>query len=144
MCRKCTCQETGKGNNMENKPINSVEHEVEKEIRRYRPLESLFLVDILRDRDSRPAFLWALTTLLVGTIFYHWAEGWSYLDSLYFCVVSLATVGYGDLTPTTPIAKLFTIAYLINGIAILLALFDRIRMVRSQRIEKLVERRKES
>jgi len=129
---------------MENKPINSVEHEVEKEIRRYRPLESLFLVDILRDRDSRPAFLWALTTLLVGTIFYHWAEGWSYLDSLYFCVVSLATVGYGDLTPTTPIAKLFTIAYLINGIAILLALFDRIRMVRSQRIEKLVERRKES
>jgi voltage-gated potassium channel len=129
---------------MENKPINSVEYEVEKEIRRYRPLESLFLVDILRDRDSRPAFLWALTTLLVGTIFYHWAEGWSYLDSLYFCVVSLATVGYGDLTPTTPIAKLFTIAYLINGIAILLALFDRIRMVRSQRIEKLVERGKES
>ena len=125
------------------KPVDSVEHEVEKEFRRYRPIQSLFLMDVLGDRDSRPAFLWALSTLLVGTIFYHWAEGWSYLDSVYFCVVSLGTVGYGDLTPTTPIAKLFTIVYLINGIVILLSLFDRIRMVRSQRLEKIAERQRE-
>jgi hypothetical protein len=125
------------------KPVDSVEHEVEKEFRRYRPIQSLFLIDVLSDRDSRPAFLWALSTLLVGTIFYHWAEGWSYLDSVYFCVVSLGTVGYGDLTPTTPIAKLFTIVYLINGIVILLSLFDRIRMVRSQRLEKIAERQRE-
>jgi voltage-gated potassium channel len=136
-------QVKGKGKSMENKPLNSVEQEVEKEFRRYRPIQSLFLVDVLRDRDSRPAFLWALSTLLVGTFFYHWAEGWSYLDSVYFCVVSLGTVGYGDLTPTTPIAKLFTIVYLINGIVILLAFFDRIRMVRTQRIERLAERRRE-
>jgi len=126
------------------KPVDSVEHKVEKEFRRYRPIQSLFLIDVLGDRDSRPAFLWALITLLVGTIFYHWAEGWSYLDSVYFCVVSLGTVGYGDLTPTTPIAKLFTIVYLINGIVILLSLFDRIRMVRSQRLEKIAERQRES
>ena len=73
--------------------------------------------------------------LLAGVIIYHWLEGWSYLDALYFCVVSLATVGYGDLTPTTPLARLFTIIYLINGIGILLALFDRIRVVRARAIE---------
>jgi hypothetical protein len=128
---------------MENQPLNSVEQKVEKEIHRVRPLQSLFLLDVLRDRDSRPAFLWALSTLLVGTIFYHWAEGWSYLDSLYFCVVSLATVGYGDYTPTTPFAKIFTMAYLINGIVILLALFDRIRMVRNERLERQNARQKE-
>ena len=72
------------------------------------------------------------------------AEGWSYLDSVYFCVVSLGTAGYGDLTPTTPVAKLFTIVYLINGIVILLALFDRIRMVRTERLERLNARRKEN
>ena len=126
------------------KTHDSVEKKVEQQIKRVHPLESLFLVDILRDRDSRPAFLWALSTLLVGTIFYHWAEGWSYLDSVYFCVVSLGTVGYGDLVPTTPVAKLFTIVYLINGIVILLALFDRIRMVRTERLERLNARRKES
>ena len=112
-----------------------------KEIRTLHPIQRLFLLDILRDHDSRPAIFWALGTLLIGTLAYHWLEGWNFLDSLYFCVVSLATVGYGDYTPTTPFAKLFTIGYLVNGIAILLALFDRIRTVRSQRIERLVERR---
>lgn len=118
-----------------NEPLQQVEVGLEQEIRRVHPLRSLFLMDVLHDRDSRPAFLWALSTLLIGTFFYHWMEGWSYLDSLYFCVVSLGTVGYGDLTPSTPVAKLFTIVYLINGIVILLALFDRIRIVRSQRIQ---------
>jgi voltage-gated potassium channel len=106
--------------------------------RKRHPLISLFLIDVLRDRDSRPAILWVLGTLLIGALFYHWIEGWSYLDSIYFSVVSLATVGYGDFTPKTSLGKIFTIVYLINGIVILLALFDRIRMVRSQRIQNAV------
>jgi hypothetical protein len=90
-------------------------------------------VDVLRDRNSRLVFYWAAAFLLIGTVAYHWLEGWTYLDALYFCVISLATVGYGDLTPTTPQAKLFTIIYVINGITVLLALFDRIRAVRDRR-----------
>jgi len=90
----------------------------------------------MRDPDSRPALLYAGGTLLVGMIAYHFLEGWSYLDSLYFSVITLATVGYGDLTPTTPIAKLFTILYVVNGIAILLAVFDRLRVVRTARMER--------
>ena len=82
--------------------------------------------------------------LLVGTLAYHWLEGWSYLDALYFCVITLATVGYGDLTPTTPIAKVFTIFYVINGVVILLSVFDRIRVVRSQRIEEIAAHHKEN
>lgn len=70
--------------------------------------------------------------LLIGVFVYRWLEGWSFIDALYFCVIKLATVGFGDLTPTTPEAKLFTIFYVINGVGILLSLFDRIRMVRAQ------------
>lgn len=91
----------------------------------------LFLVDILRDRESRPALTWAGVTLLVGTLVYNQLEGRSLLDALYFSVISLATVGYGDLAPTTPVSKVFTVFYVLNGIAILLSLIDRIRVVRT-------------
>jgi len=112
-----------------------VRETVKEEIRTYRPIRTLFLWDVVSDRDSRPTLYWAATTLLAGTLVYHWLEGWSYLDALYFCVISLATIGYGDLTPTTPLAKAFTIVYVINGIVILLAFFDRIRVVRAKRLK---------
>jgi len=111
-------------------PIKRAES-VGKDIRAVRPLQKFLLFDVMRDKDSRPIFYWAIAVLVIGTLFYHWLEGWSYLDSLYFCVISLATIGYGDLTPTTPAAKIFTIIYVVNGIAILLALFDRLRAVRT-------------
>lgn len=109
---------------------------------RPRLLRALFLVDVIQDKESRPVFLWAGGALLVGTLAFHWLEGWSLLDSLYFSVITLATVGYGDFTPTTPIAKVFAILYVINGISILLALLDRIRVVRTRRIEQRGENRR--
>jgi voltage-gated potassium channel len=111
-------------------PHNEAET-VAADVRRIRPLQRMLLIDVLRDKGSRPVFYWAGSILLLGTFAYHWLEGWSYLDSLYFCVISLATIGYGDLAPTTPEARLFTIFYVINGIGILVALFDRIRVVRN-------------
>lgn len=95
-------------------------------------IQRLLLIDVLRDPESRPFLIWAGSMLLIGVFVYRWLEGWSFIDALYFCVIKLATVGFGDLTPTTPEAKLFTIFYVINGVGILLSLFDRIRMVRAQ------------
>ena len=117
---------------------------VTSDVRRVHPVQRMLLIDVLRDKESWPVFYWAGGILLIGTYAYHWLEGWSYLDSLYFCVISLATIGYGDLAPTTPEARLFTIFYVINGIAILLALFDRIRMVRNLPIEQKTNKKAES
>lgn len=57
--------------------------------------------------------------ILGGAAFYHSVEQWSWLDSVYFCVVTLATVGYGDLSPSTPLGRLFAIPYIIIGVALL-------------------------
>lgn len=101
-------------------------------------LQTLFLIDVLRDPGSRPVLLYGFGTLLLGALVYHWLEGWSFLDAFYFCVISLATIVYGDLAPTTPVARIFTIFYVINGIVILLSIFDRIREVRKHRFAEEV------
>jgi voltage-gated potassium channel Kch len=97
----------------------------------------------MRDRESRPVFILAGLTLLVGTTVFHLLEGWSWVDSLYFSAITLATVGYGDLVPTTPVAKIFTVLYVFNGVVILLTLFDRVRTVRGRRFAAAQEARRE-
>lgn len=61
----------------------------------------------------------ALAVIAIGTYFYHVVEGWSWLDSAYFSVITLTTIGYGDLVPTNPISKLFTMIYVILGVGII-------------------------
>ena len=73
----------------------------------------------LKEPEFRGIFSWVLILLLTGMWFYHWWEGWSWLDSLYFSVVTLTTVGYGDLSPQTAVGKIFTMVYIILGLGIL-------------------------
>ncbi|KAL3742312.1 hypothetical protein ACJRO7_017745 [Eucalyptus globulus] len=40
------------------------------------------------------------------------------LDALYFCVVTMTTVGYGDLVPSSTLAKLLASTYVFAGIAL--------------------------
>ncbi|GAB92243.1 potassium channel family protein [Gordonia rhizosphera] len=61
----------------------------------------------------------AIALLVAGTVVYHILEKWSWVDSLYFSTVALTTVGFGDLTPTSDAAKLFTVGYLLSGVTIL-------------------------
>lgn len=60
-----------------------------------------------------------VVVLVIGVTFYHFVEDLRWVDSLYFCVMTLTTVGYGDLTPQTDAGKMFTVGYVLVGIGIL-------------------------
>lgn len=76
---------------------------------------------VARDPEGKALIASAATIVAVGTVVYTVLERWSPIDSLYFCVVTLATVGFGDLHPTTDIAKLFTVGYIVAGVGIIAA-----------------------
>ena len=100
------------------------------EKRKHKFLSDLFFFDILLDRKTRPFFIYVAIIIVIGAMLYHWLEGWGWLDSFYFVVITLTTIGYGDFSPTTPATKLITIYYGVNGVILLLMLFDVIRRKR--------------
>lgn len=80
------------------------------------------ILKILFRQDEQKAIMLAVLFILtIGTIFYHNVEGMTYLDALYFSVMTLATVGYGDLAPQTALGKLFTIIYVLIGVGVITA-----------------------
>jgi voltage-gated potassium channel Kch len=74
---------------------------------------------MFKEEDFRSLFILVGIVLAFGTLVYHNIEGWGWLDSLYFSVITLTTIGYGDLSPTTDIGKIFTIMYVFIGLGIL-------------------------
>jgi potassium channel subfamily K len=58
--------------------------------------------------------------LLLAVIFFSFVfEQWSIIDSLYFSIVLLTTIGYGDIAPSNDTTRLFLIWFAMYGVAIL-------------------------
>ena len=90
--------------------------------------------------EFRPIFGSVLAVLLIGTVVFNQLEDWSLVDSLYFSVVTLATVGYGDLAPSTDAAKLFSILYIFVGVGILGVFISAVSRASMQRTLERRER----
>ncbi len=77
------------------------------------------------------AGLGLMVYLAVGVLIYTWKrkefsglETVSYVDALYFCIVTMCTIGYGDITPTTTSAKLFACGFVLIGFGFIDALLS--------------------
>lgn len=55
-----------------------------------------------------------------GFFGYMWIEGWGILDSLYMTIITIASVGYGEVNPLSPHGRIFTIFLIIFGMGVLL------------------------
>ncbi len=83
----------------------------------------------------------AVLTLTVGTIVYHYVEHFSWLNSYYFSVITLATVGYGDFTPHTNFGKIFTTFYVFIGIGIITTFISYAARRRGAKFEQRLEKK---
>jgi len=56
-------------------------------------------------------------TMTMGTLGFMIIEDLSPADAIYFSIVTIATVGYGDLHPLTQIGKILAILLIIMGVS---------------------------
>ena len=71
------------------------------------------------DEAFRTLLALVVSLLVSGTTFFTLVEGWSVLDSFYFSVTTLTTVGFGDPAPATAAGKIFTILYIFVGLGVI-------------------------
>jgi len=86
------------------------------------------LLSFLKDKKYLNLLFLTMSVIGMGTIAYRLLEKWEWLDCLYFSVVTLTTVGYGDIAPTTSGGKIFTIFYIIIGLGIILNFIEIIHL----------------
>ena len=56
--------------------------------------------------------------IIIGTFLFHHLMDWTWEESFYFSVVTLTTVGYGDLTPDTGFQRVVIAIYVLIGVTI--------------------------
>jgi voltage-gated potassium channel Kch len=84
------------------------------------------ILSFVKDKEYRKLLAGTSVIIAVGTVFYRYIEGWSWIDAAYFSVITLTTIGYGDFSPTTDLGKLFTIGYIIVGVGVILGFINAV------------------
>jgi len=56
---------------------------------------------------------------LLGTLWYTLVEKWPVIDAAYMTMITLTTVGFGEIYPLTELSRLFTMALILIGVLII-------------------------
>jgi hypothetical protein len=88
-----------------------------------------------------------IIVIIIGILGLVAIEGMSLFDSFYFIIVTVATVGYGDITPLTPAGKLLVIGIILTGVGCFVGVVantiesmieDRERLQRLQKLNMII------
>jgi voltage-gated potassium channel len=95
------------------------------------------------------ALIILIMALTWGTVGYMVLEGWGALDSFYMTILTLSTVGYGEVHPLSPSGRLFSVALIVMGVGTVayavrtgaqIMLDERIRTVLGRRTMKTIQK----
>ena len=64
------------------------------------------------------AFVAIWIVIAFGTVGYHLIEGWPLLDCFYMTMITLTTIGFGEIYPLSPEGRLFTVVIIFLGFGI--------------------------
>jgi hypothetical protein len=92
-------------------------------------------------KNGLTVFIPIVAYVIFGAQMYQYIEHFSPVDSYYFVVITLATIGYGDITPHTEAGKIFTIFFIIFGLAIFSTLITTLVARGNARRQKRAEHR---
>ena len=77
-------------------------------------------MDGLTKATPQSKFRYALAiftvVVLLGTAGYQLIEGWSFLESAYMALITVTTVGFGEVHALSPQGRMFTIFLLLFGV----------------------------
>lgn len=76
---------------------------------------------MLSSIEKRLAFTASLLAVVIalGSLGFALIEGWSFQDALFMTVISVSTVGYGEVHPLSPAGRIFAMGVILTGMGIL-------------------------
>jgi len=73
-----------------------------------------------KNLDLISAVVILMILIVIGVWFFNYEEGWGWVNSFYFTVMTVTTVGYGDLVPTHDVSKIVTSIYSMVSIPLVI------------------------
>jgi len=55
--------------------------------------------------------------IATGTIGYMLIEGWPLTDAIYMTIITISTVGYGEVNPLSHAGRIFSIFLIVGGVS---------------------------
>ncbi len=96
----------------------------------------------IKAKHSRLLIALSIAVLLIGTAGFMILEQLSLVDAFYFTIVTISTVGYGDINPTTIASKVFSIILIVTGIGMFLTIVTNLAQLLVQRGQEKVHRQR--
>jgi voltage-gated potassium channel len=65
-----------------------------------------------------------LSVLAFGTVGYIVIDKWSFIDSIYMTIITISTIGYGEVYPLSDAGKILSAVLIVSGVGVALYAFS--------------------